>query len=520
MRRSVFLLMACKVVSSLAFAADPSDKCEDLYLLTDGDHAIEPGLLVPASGETPEHCRVRGVIDSTIRFETTLPLVGWNGRLMFLAPGGLAGVIEDTTSLLDDGYVMSTTDSGHEGDNDPNFYRDDHAKINYGFRSNHLTAVLAKRIAAAFFGREVEYAYLWGCSKGGHGALMEALRYPDDFDGIIAGAPAVDLVTGSLAYSIVNARRQRENPLTPESVVILEANTRKACDALDGLVDGLIGDPRKCTVEKLELEKLECKRRQTGGCLTQGQIKTARGIYTGVTDPSGNVVVPGVYPGSELGGDFQLWITGPVPFLDSTASEVTVDVAVNILHRQPGFDIDKFDPVEGMADLADAAAAVDLPPPNFKNYIESGGKLIIYNGWNDMPCRAGALEHFYAETQRINGAEAVDEFMRVFMVPGMVHCFGGPGAWSADYIQAIVDWVEKGSVPDRILAQHPGDFTFLEGLMAIDGALVSWHEAILQAGAEQGANQFTRPLCPYPQWARYTGSGNSDDAANFECVTD
>ena len=495
----------------------PAQQCDQLHQLTDSSNAIEPGVLIAARGETPAHCRVNGIIDGTIRFRVTMPIQGWTGRFMFLAPGGLAGVIGDTTSLLGEGFAMSTTDSGHEGPNDPSFYRDDHAKINFGFRSNHLTTVLSKRLIAEFYGREVEHAYLWGCSKGGHGALMEALRYPDDFDGIIAGAPAVDLVTGLLVSSVENMRRQQENPLTPDSVAVLEANTRRACDMLDGLADGVIGDPRKCSLEILELEKLECRAGQTADCLSAGQINTARGIYSGVTDDSGEVVVPGVYPGAELGGDFQLWVTGPVDFLEGTANELTSEVVLAILHRQPGLTLETFNTVTGITDLAEAAAAVHLPPPDFRRFVDSGGKLIVYNGWHDMPCRARVLEEFYARAIQLNGADTVQQFMRVFMVPGMVHCFGGPGAWAADYTEAMVNWVENDVEPNRIIATYPGKYTFLEAQVAIGDGGHNWSEAIIEAGRKTGASQFTRPLCPYPQYARYNGSGDPDDAANFTC---
>ena len=518
---AVTAALALSTAASAEAGGDsPEARCDRLYLLSDADHAVSPGVLVEASGEVPAHCRVDGAIDGTIRFRVTMPVEGWSGRLMYLAPGGLAGVIGDTTSLLDEGFAMATTDSGHEEANNPAFYRDDQAKIDFGFRSNHLTAVLAKRVIAAFHDRDVEHAYLWGCSKGGHGALMEALRFPEDFDGIIAGAPAVDLVTGLITLAIENARRQQRHPLTLEDVAVLDANTLRACDMLDGLADGLIGDPRKCTLDLLELDRLECGAGQAEGCLTAGQIETARGIYTGLTDESGEVVVPGVYPGAELGGDFQLWVTGPVDFLDTAANELTSRVAVEILHRQAGFSLDTFDTVAGMADLAEAAAAVHLPPPDFSRFMASGGKLIVYNGWHDMPCRAAALEDFYEEARRLNGPDAVDDFMRVYMVPGMVHCLGGPGAWAADYIGAITDWVEDDVAPGRIVARHPGSFTFMEGQVAVAGRIVSWSEAVLKAGAEAGANQFTRPLCPYPQHAKYNGSGDPDDAANFTCVVD
>ncbi len=347
---------------------------------------------------------------------------------------------------------------------------------------------------------------------------MEALRYPDDFDGIIAGAPAVDLVTGLIAQALANHRRQAAHPLTPESVELLDANTRRACDMLDGVADGIVGDPRECTLARLELEKLECQVRAAPDCLTAGQIETARGVYTGVTNASGEVVVPGVYPGSELGGDFQLWVTGAPGFLPTSANELTTELLGHILHRDPSFSVDAFDPAGDLSPLSEAAAAVHLPEPDFSGFIDRGGKLIVYNGWNDHPCRAKALEEFYARAIELNGKDAVHQFMRVFMVPGMVHCAGGPGAWAADYVEALVDWVEGGVEPNRIVATHPGAFTFLEAQAAMAGASVNWSDAILEVGAKTGAKQFTRPLCPYPLAARYTGAGDPDDEASFECA--
>lgn len=520
MRFPALLTSVCLALPGIALAADsPADRCDALYLLTDSDHAVGPGVLVPAAGEVPEHCRVRGTIDATIRFEVRMPAEGWTGRFMFHAPGGLAGVIGDTSSLLDDGFAMATTDTGHEPENDPSFYRNDHAQLDFGFRANHLTTVLAKRIIQEFYGRPTDYAYLWGCSNGGRAALMEALRYPDDYDGIIAGAPAVDYGFGLLTFALETSRHQKRNPLTADSVALLDANTRRACDMLDGVADGIVGDPRKCAVELLELDALECRDGPAADCLTAGQIETARFIYTGITDDSGAVVVPGVYPGAELNGDFQLWATGPVPFLEGTASDVTVDVLVAAMHRTPGFDIYAFDPVKDLPALRDAMVAVDLPAPDFSRFQEKGGKLIIYNGWHDFPCRAAALEKFLVEAGEVNGE--MGDYLRTFMVPGMIHCLGGNGAWAADYIQAIVDWVENGEAPDRILAEHPGNFTFLEGQAALGDRTVSWSEAMLEAGeALEDRKRFSRPLCPYPQYAQYHGSGDVNDAANYACVAD
>ena len=522
MRLFIFLASFCLALPGIAAGSDSiASRCAGLYLLTDADHAVEPGLLVDASQDTPAHCRVRGTVDGTIRFEVNMPVEGWTGRLMFHAPGGLAGVVGDATSLLHEGFAMATTDTGHDSQNDPSFYRDDHAKLNFAFRANHLVTVLTKRIIAAFYGRPAQYAYLWGCSNGGRAALVEALRYPDDFDGIIAGAPAVDYGWGLLAYALEVTRHQKRNPLTLESVAVLDANTRSACDRLDGVADGLIGDPRKCTVELLELDSLECNGDRSADCLTAGQIETARYLYTGITDESGKVVVPGVYPGAELMGDFDLWVTGPVPFLEGNASDVTVDVIEAVMHRQPGFSLEAFDTVKDLPELKEIMLSVDVPPPDFGRFHESGGKLIIYNGWHDLPCRAKALEAFLADAERLNSPDVLNESLRTFMVPGMAHCIGGPGAWAADYIGAIVDWVENDVAPDRIVAEHPHELSFLESQVAIAGELVNWSDAILEASeAMEGRKRFSRPLCPYPQYAQYRGSGDTNDAANFDCVVD
>ncbi|MCY3810648.1 MAG: tannase/feruloyl esterase family alpha/beta hydrolase [Gammaproteobacteria bacterium] len=521
MRLPALLASVCLALPGIAIAADtPAGRCADLYRLSDMDNAVEAGVLVSASDAAPAHCRVRGTIDATIRFEVRMPVEGWTGRFMFHAPGGLAGVIGDTSSLLGDGFAMATTDTGHEAANEPTFYRDDHAKLNFAFRANHLTTVLAKRIVAAFYGQPVQYAYLWGCSNGGRAALVEALRYPDDYDGIIAGAPAIEY-SQLLAWAFETSRHQARGPLGAESVALLDANTRRACDLLDGVADGVVGDPRTCTVEMLELDVLACEDSPASDCLTTGQIETARYIYTGITDESGAVVVPGVYPGGELGGDFDLWVTGPVPFLEGTASDVTVDVIEAVMHREPDFDIASFDPVRNLPRLREVMYSVEVPMPDFSAFQESGGKLIIYNGWHDQPCRAKTLELYLADAEELNGADALDEFLRTYMIPGMVHCAGGPGAWAADFVQPIVDWVEDDVAPDRIIAEHPGDFTFMDAQTAIAGRTVNWSGAILEAGkAQEDARRFSRPLCPYPQYARYTGSGDTDDAANYACVED
>ena len=519
MRFCPLLISLCLALPGIAIGENSAaDRCAALYALTDADHTVESGFLVEASGDTPAYCRVKGTIDRTIRYEVSMPADGWTGRLLYHAPGGLAGVIGDTTSLLDEGFAMATTDTGHESDNDPSFYRDDQDKLNFAFRANHLTAQLSKRIIAEFYGRPVEYAYLWGCSNGGRAAMVEALRYPDDFDGIVAGAPAFDYGHGLLVWALEVARHQARHPLTPESVILLDEHSRRACDSLDGVEDGVIGEPQKCTLDRLKLDDLLCTGEATADCLTSGQIETASFFYTGITDDAGNVVVPGVYPGAET-GDFPLWVSGPVPFLETNASDVTTAVIEAVMHRTPGFSLDSFDAVKDLPSLKEIMFSVDIPAPDFSRFQESGGKLIIYNGFHDFPCRAKSAEDFYAEALESNGADALQEYLRMYLVPGMVHCIGGPGAWAADYIEAIVDWVENDQAPDRIIAEHAGNISFMEGQALIAGETVNWGNAILEATeGREDRRPFTRPLCPYPSYAKYTGTGDTNDAANFDCV--
>ena len=493
-------------------------RCDQLYQLTDASQAVEPGVLIEASTSVPAHCRVRGVIDHTIRFEVTLPLEGWQGRLMFFPPGGLAGYLGDTTTLLDDGFAMATTDMGHEGQT-PHFLENWHARIDYGFRSVHLATKLAKRIIDTFYGRPVEHSYLTSCSNGGRVAMIEAQRYPEDYDGILAGAPAMAWRESS-PWGLAVVRAQSANPLTDESLVLLDANSRRRCDMLDGVPDGVIGDPRECTLERLDLDALRCEGDPSADCLTAGQLETATLIYRGVVDDGGQVLSPGVPPGAEAAGGWQYWVVG-VPFMDPpSASEQMGGTVPHLFHGTPGFDVDQFDVVNDRQAISRETVSMDVPHGDFAGFRERGGKLIIYQGWNDFPIRPGVLHEYLQDAQeRVGGPDAMASFSRLYMVPGMTHCMGGPGAWAADYLQALVDWVEEDQPPGRLTATHPGITQWFEAFAVPNSLSAGWARAFLEAGATKtGATRFTRPLCPYPQLAKYKGAGDHSDAANFECV--
>ncbi len=501
-------------------------RCQSLYLLSDMDHAVEPGVIVPASGETPAHCQVRGVIAGTIRFEVSMPLEGWKGRMMFLAHGGNSGTIGDTKALLKDGFAGATTNSGHDyGPQSGEFVKDHRARIDFGFRAVHLSTVMAKRVIAEFYGNDADYSYIQGCSGGGRSALVEALRFPDDYDGVIAGAPATGWVDSIVPWGIAVSRKQKEHPLTLESLSLMAKNSREKCDSLDGLEDGLISYPPACTLDVLKLDDLQCRQGQEQGCLTEGQIGTASFIYGGLKNDAGEIAFNGIYPGDEDQGDWTMWVTGipgqdaVIEGLPSSAYETLGVLAQNLSLDDPSFNLEEFDPVKDQAELARRAAPIELPPADFRRFHESGAKLIIYQGWQDVPLRAQDTIDFLSEAADLSGGQdVIDEFSRTYIVPNMLHCAAGTGGWAADYITAMVEWVENGDAPEAIIGTNPGVSNWFQAFSLLQGESVDWYGAVMRATeANDPATKSTRLLCPYPQVARYEGSGDIKNADNYTC---
>lgn len=487
-----------------AQAADMETECHKLYRLTDLSHAIEPGIPVAAGDGLPAHCRVRGVVNRAIRFEVRLPMADWNGRLMFTAVGGGAGVVGDTTSLLADGFAMASTDTGHEISEGLDYYRQPEALIDYAYRGVHLATVASKRAIAQFYGRDVEHAYLTGCSNGGRAALMEAVRFPDDYDGIIAGAPAFRFQEFA-SWMIAMHRLQSAHPLTDESLLLLDNASRQACDGLDGLEDGVIDEPRRCTADVLDLDALACAEGQTEGCLTEGQIATARAHYEDLTNAAGEVVSYGVPPGAEAAGDWAFWMK-PNEQMDGVSPiGLMEDILTALMRFEPDFNVDEYDPAEDRDQIADVTSPLDVRSGDMSEFRDRGGKLLMYQGWNDYPLRPQRAIDYLAKVERtMDGAEATRDFLRLFMVPGMTHCAGGPGPWQADYVKPLVAWREEGKAPERIIGEQPGPVDFDH--LAPDARAVQPH-------------RFTRPLCPYPEYAKYRGQGDQNDERNFDCVS-
>ncbi len=499
MHRSILALL---LVLSTNVLAD-SNACKNLVRLTDFNLALEPGQIIDATDSTPEYCHVRGVINRATRFEVTMP-VNWNGKFMFSTVGGFAGTIGDVTSLLPSGFAMASTDTGHELAEGAEFLKQPEASLDYAYRGVHLATVAAKKIIHTYYKQDIDFSYLRGCSNGGRAALMEVTRFPTDYDGVIAGAP-VYAFSEFIPWAISVARAIREHPLDMDTLDVLAANSASACDTLDGVEDGVINDPRLCTDELLNLDALVCPDNATKGCLTPGQLETVKTIYGDLKDDQGNVVSPGVLPGAENAGDWAFWTfpNNALGFDGTPVVENMFGFLSNVMRHHPGFDVNKYDPANDAANIARELAPFDSDDPDLAEFKANGGKLIIYQGWNDFPLRPQRAFDHLQSVQQAMGDSSVDDFFRLYMVPGMTHCAGGPGAWMTDYVTPLVTWRESGEAPDRIVGAQTGKPIPFPHLM------------VSPAGTQERA--FTRPQCVYPKIAHYKGSGDDADASNYIC---
>ena len=491
------------LLSAVTQATTQVTACQNMVRMTDLSYAVEPGAVIPATPTIPSHCRVRAVINRAIQVEVRLPLTEWNGRFMFSTVGGGAGSIGDTTSLLARGFAMASTDTGHEGQT-MDFVTQPEALIDYAYRGVHLATQFSKLVVERFFGRSIDFSYLQGCSNGGRAALMEAQRFPTDYDGIIAGAPAFRFQEFA-PWMIQGARLQDKGPLTQASLQLLDDASRAACDTLDGVGDGIINDPRQCTTDHFNIDTLACNEGQNDPCLSDAQLETARFMYSDVYNDAGQLVSPGVLPGAEGAGDWGFWIL-PNDLLgaDSIIGGMANTVGM-LMRRDLTFDVTNFDPRNDRNVMNGIAPVLDIQNADLKEFRDHGGKLLIYQGWNDYPLRPQRAIDFLLEANALHGGQRkTSRFFRLFMVPGMVHCAGGPGAWQTDYVEPLMAWREQGRAPRRIIGTHPKDTDM----------------AHLAANPNSSGDRasFSRPQCVYPKLAQYDGRGDSNDAASFRCV--
>jgi len=471
----------------------------------------------------PPFCRVQGVIqpsgDSHIKFEVWLPLTGWNGRYLGVGNGGFAGSINylarpdsnapSLAQALAGGYATSSTDTGHEAAGTDSDWAIGHPEkvVDYGYRAIHETAVASKTIVAAFYGNNPAKSYFNSCSNGGRQAMMEAQRFPSDYDGIVAGDPSYFSTHLGMNH-IWNAQALMATPASyiPDAKLpAIQAAALEACDASDGLKDGLISEPTTC---RFNPATLLCKGADSDSCLTQPQVDALKKIYAGPRTSKGEQVFPGLLPGDEAGTrGWNYWVTGTKP---GTSAQYLLGVVgtakVNLDNPSWDFKTFNFDTDVAVLD-AKAAKTRNATDPDLTPFADRGGKLLLYHGWSDAAIAPLASVNYVQSVVSKMGAKKAEDVVQLYMVPGMQHCGGGPGpdvisavsgplADARHSVQvAIEQWVEKGARPGPIVAtKYKAAGTPAEGVAR------------------------TRPICPYPQAATYKGAGSIDDAANFVCT--
>ena len=451
---------------------------------------IAPGAFAAPSGRgaeafkmLPTFCRVvaslKPTSDSDIKIEVWMPANNWNGKLQSVGNGAWAGVFSypALATAVAAGYAAASTDTGHTGNN-PDFIPGHPEKlIDFVHRAPHEMTVAAKGIINAFYGSAPKYSYWNGCSTGGRQALTEAQRYPNDYDGIIAGAPAayVTRLQGMQVWAAQQANRTPTSNIPKEKFSLLHNAVLAACDGIDGVKDGVLEDPTKC---KFDPEVLACREGDGPGCLNAEQVQTARNMYTGPS-LNGKNIFPGVERGSEMGFDM---IAGPKAM--SLAVEMYKYAAFNGNWDLKDFKLEDVERFE-----KDKGPAVNSVDPNLKQFFAHNGKLLMYHGWGDPGVPPMGTVNYFNNVTKTVGAAQANGGMRLFMIPGMGHCGGGDGTTTFDMVTALGKWNEERKAPQTIPASRIRD----------------------------GKVDRTRPLCAYPQMAVYKGTGSTDEAASFIC---
>lgn len=462
----------------------------------------------------PAFCRVaaeaKPTADSDIKIEIWMPLTNWNGKLQGIGNGGFAGLIEDRQLgvAMSRGYAAAATDAGHSGSPIDAAWALGHPEkvVDFGHRGIHEMTRVAKDTVRAFYGKAAQRSYFAGCSDGGREALMEAQRYPADYDGILAGAPA-NYWTALLSTAAVDTQAltlDAASFIPPANIPAISGAVLAACDVQDGVRDGILNDPRQCHFDPAAIVCKPDQAQET--CLTPEQTAALKKIYAGTHDAHGRQVFPGYLPGAEDGpGGWGLWIFGPAP-AKSLMAAFGIGYFSNMVYEKSNWDYKTFAFEAGLK-LADekTAGALNATDADLQPFKNRGGKLILYHGWNDPAIPAINTVNYYESVIAKMGQRDADSFLRLYMVPGMQHCDNGPGPDSFGQVgkltgddprhsadAALEQWVEKGVSPSTIVASK-------------------------YAGDDKQHPTMTRPLCVYPQAAKYKGSGDTNDASNFAC---
>ncbi len=479
----------------------PARSCASLRALSGYELSIDIAEAVAASDGAPAFCRVSGLVQPEIRFEVSLP-AAWGGRLYMFGNGGFAGEslaaggrVARRNLGVSKGFVVAQTNTGHDAAREPlaTFASNPQKLSDYAYRAVHVTAATAKAIARAYYGSPPTYSYFEGCSTGGRQALISAQRFPDDFDGIVVGAPVLDFTGTMMHYTQVQQAMARA-PLDESKVRVLAEASYGKCDAIDGVSDGVIADPRSCSFSP----EADLPRCQAGGpatpCLTNGEVASVKAVFSDLTIggkrrfPGFPVGPEGLAPapnGTRSGWDPWIVRSGEPPVAYAFMQSFFAHMAT------PGREIDwrTFDPERDHGKLDAISALLDATDTDLSAYRDRKGRLLMWYGWADPALNPRMGLEYYERVTAAMGPGTTD-FFRLFMMPGMFHCSGGVGPDRLDTMTPLVDWVERGVAPEKLIAsQRVGDKTIR-----------------------------TRPLCPHPQVAKYSGQGSPDLAESFTCT--
>lgn len=508
--RNLCKILVLSVLLLATQSSTASDKirprCKALSEMKWSGFSIDVSEMVRASHEQPAHCLVRGIIDTEILFELLLPVSGsWNGRFVMGGGAGFVGSVQNQAvdfapNLLKEGFATVGTDTGHQGTGTQASwaYNREDREINFGHRAVHLTAQTAKTIIRLHYGRDIEYSYFIGCSRGGGQGMMASQRYPDDFDGIVAGAPAFNW-SGMAAQYVQNALAMYENSsgvpvpvVRPETQRLLEDAVLKKCDAIDQLKDGILNDPRRCAFKPEELPL--CVNDAPGaGCITTAELNAIKTVYAGpVIDDER------IHPGFPFGGEAQpdgwnAWIVGREdgfgPGYPSLQFVMGSELFKYIIFDDRAWDYTRYDFSNWEDDVRRTSHLLDATDADLSHFNVSNGKIIYWSGWSDAALTTLGIVEYFEEVQV--QTKAAEDFTRLFLMPGVAHCGGGTGPDTVNWLNMIQDWVERNEAPDQLVATK----------------------------REAGKITMQRPLCAYPAVAVYNGEGDGSTPESFECRT-
>jgi feruloyl esterase len=435
--------------------------------------------------DLPPFCRVvvqiASTADSQIGGEIWLPLTHWNNKLLAVGSGGWGGAIsyDALAEGLRRGYSASATDDGHTDAGGRFVMGHPEKLIDFAYRAEHEMTLEAKRLITALYGQVPVHSYWSGCSGGGREGLLQAARYPQEFDGMVVGDPANIRRNAWALWLAVQTFKDPDARIPPEKYPMIHQAVLDACDASDGLKDGLIGEPERCHPD---FKALECKGADDPSCLTPRQVQSAQAVTSPLKTSTGEILFPRLEPGTEL--RWARLAGGPEP------AALFLDEYRYVVYGKLDWDWRTFDVDRDAAKAHAIDSRVDEFDPNLTAFASRGGKLLIYHGWADQQVAPGSSVEFYKAARDHSSVDrSQSDWIRLFMAPGMGHCQGGEGPDTFDALGALEQWVEKGDAPERIVASQ----------------------------LKNGHVERTRPLCPYPKVARYDGKGSADDEASFVC---